>query len=160
MLIAGIDPGFEGGITILNPISKDIVRTTPMPLVGEGSLKKIDMFAFCRLIDGLDRVFVEAVHAMPGQGVTSMFKFGYNAGMLEGAISALKVPVHFVTPQAWMKKVLVGYPKIGKPSQVFCARTFPTQDWRAGPRCRVPHDGMTDSCCIAYYGMLQMQNKL
>jgi len=47
--------------------------------------------------------FIEKVHAMPGQGVTSMFNFGKSAGALEMLLCALKIPFEHVTPQKWQK---------------------------------------------------------
>jgi crossover junction endodeoxyribonuclease RuvC len=48
-------------------------------------------------------VFLEAVHSMPGQGVASSFKFGRGYGFLRGVITALKYPLHDVSPQKWQK---------------------------------------------------------
>ena len=44
---------------------------------------------------------LERVHAMPGQGVTSMFTFGANYGYWRGVLQALNVPFREVTPQRW-----------------------------------------------------------
>jgi hypothetical protein len=51
------------------------------------------------------RFVVEFVHAMPGQGVTSMFTFGRGTGVGFGALFALRpdCPVYEVPPQTWQK---------------------------------------------------------
>ena len=53
-------------------------------------------------------VFLESVHAMPGQGSTSMFRFGEGYGLWIGIISALLLPMTKVTPQAWKKMLMAG----------------------------------------------------
>jgi crossover junction endodeoxyribonuclease RuvC len=52
-------------------------------------------------------VGLELVHAMPGQGVTSMFSMGRGVGIWEGILAGLRIPFDTVTPQAW-KKLLLG----------------------------------------------------
>ena len=53
---------------------------------------------------------LEKVHAMPGQGVTSMFSFGENYGIYLGILSALSIPFILVSPQKW-QKIIGNMPK-------------------------------------------------
>jgi crossover junction endodeoxyribonuclease RuvC len=46
---------------------------------------------------------LESVHSMPGQGVSSSFKFGRGFGNLEMALTAARIPYTYVTPQRWQK---------------------------------------------------------
>jgi len=46
---------------------------------------------------------LERVGAMPGQGVSSMFKFGQAFGTVQGILAALKVPTHLVAPVTWKR---------------------------------------------------------
>ncbi len=46
---------------------------------------------------------IEKVHAMPGQGVTSSFNFGFGTGVYHGICRALKIPLVEVRPQEWQK---------------------------------------------------------
>ena len=46
---------------------------------------------------------IEAVAAMPGQGVSSMFRFGESVGVVLGVLGALQIPLRWVTPQRWKK---------------------------------------------------------
>lgn len=48
-----------------------------------------------------DACVIEQVGAMPKQGVTSMFRFGYAAGMVEGCAAALGLPIHFMRSNQW-----------------------------------------------------------
>jgi hypothetical protein len=42
---------------------------------------------------------------MPGQGVSSSFKFGMSYGSLRMALIAHSIPFESVTPQAWQKSL-------------------------------------------------------
>lgn len=53
--------------------------------------------------DGEVEACIEKVHAMPGQGVTSMFNFGMSYGALRMAVIASGIPFRDVTPQMWQK---------------------------------------------------------
>ena len=50
-----------------------------------------------------DHVFIEQVAARPGQGVTSMFRFGLTAGQIIGLVAGLRVPYSLVLPQRWQR---------------------------------------------------------
>lgn len=52
---------------------------------------------------------IEHVHSFPGQGVTSMFKFGMNYGLLRMALIAVGIPFEEKTPHTWQKGL--GIPK-------------------------------------------------
>jgi len=47
--------------------------------------------------------YLEKVHAMPKQGVSSTFKFGVGFGFIIGCLTSLKIPYEFVTPNTWQK---------------------------------------------------------
>lgn len=53
-------------------------------------------------------VFIEKVSAMPGQGVSSMFRLGEGYGLWIGIISALKLPLTKVHPATWKKVMMQG----------------------------------------------------
>ena len=48
---------------------------------------------------------IEKVHAMPGQGVTSMFTFGQGYGFLRACLIASGIRFQEVTPRTWQKEV-------------------------------------------------------
>jgi crossover junction endodeoxyribonuclease RuvC len=50
-----------------------------------------------------DLAIIEKVGARPGQGVSSMFRFGQSFGTIIGVVAALQIPVRFVTPGRWKK---------------------------------------------------------
>ena len=71
-----------------------------------GKKKVIDLFVLGKLFQRAkaDYVVIEKVHAMPGQGVTSMFSFGYAYGAVKAlAETFVEHEVIDVTPQKWKK---------------------------------------------------------
>tara|TARA_R100000655_G_scaffold58794_1_gene97192 strand:- start:127 stop:486 length:360 start_codon:yes stop_codon:yes gene_type:complete len=48
---------------------------------------------------------LEKVNAMPGQGVSSTFKFGQNFGWIRGVLMALRIVFFEERPAQWMKQV-------------------------------------------------------
>jgi crossover junction endodeoxyribonuclease RuvC len=105
MRILGIDPGLSGALVLLE---KGIpVEWAVTPTVMEGKSNRVNAVAVARIIHQwqVDICYMEAVHAMPGNGSSSMFNFGHATGTIKGVLGALEVPVRMVTPQAWKKHV-------------------------------------------------------
>ena len=148
MNIIGIDPGQKGGVAF---ISDDSAEAIPMPMAG----KEVDGRALAAWI-GLRKptlVVVEKVGAMPGQGVTSMFTFGRNFGVLLGVIEALGYPYKLVTPQAWKKIVLAGTSRDKTAASEHVHQMYPDVELSPG-KMRTAHDGMADAVCLAEYGRM------
>lgn len=112
----GLDPGFSGGITILERrgTSLKIFLSFPMPIKILKDRKEIDAkllyetlkdFSPTHPLKSRQRpktlAVIEDVAAMPGQGVVSMFRFGYGAGVLWGVLAALDIPTIKIKPQVW-----------------------------------------------------------
>lgn len=99
-LIVGIDPGISGAIAILDSRG-DAVDVYDMP-VADGFVS--GGLLYQSLEDRLIRlVVVEKVNAMPGQGVSSMFKFGDSVGAVRGVVGALGVPLAWAPPGVWKR---------------------------------------------------------
>jgi len=148
MVVIGIDPGKQGGFAILNT-DKPWVNAAPTPMIG----KEID---YRRVHEALmhyspDMIVIEKVHAMPKQGVTSMFNFGMGYGALVALATASAARVVLVTPQMWKKHVLAGTNKDKDAAIQFSNLTYPSVKLIL-PRCRTAHDGMADAICLAHYG--------
>lgn len=103
MRVIGIDPGASGALVLLD--NGQPIEWTTMPVTKVGSSTRVNAAALTDWIASgcCDHVYVEAVHAMPGQGVTSMFNFGHSCGTIMGVLGALGLPHTFVTPQKWKK---------------------------------------------------------
>lgn len=94
LMIIGIDPGASGGIAVLSEGHLATAQKLPET--------ERDIYDYLEALSWADPiVFLEKVHSMPKQGVSSTFKFGMNYGFLRGLIIALKYPLYDVTPQKW-----------------------------------------------------------
>ncbi len=95
------DPGTSGAGAFYFTAHRDTVSVEDTPLA-DG---RVDGATLARRIEIMrpDLAIIERVGAMPGQGVSSMFNFGAAYGTVIGVVSALKIPVHFVTPAKWKK---------------------------------------------------------
>lgn len=95
----------------------------------------------------VERLAVEHVHAMPGQGVVSMFTFGVEVGKVHGTLTAMDRPFLIVTPQVW-QRILPDGIDAKKRVRKFCEDTWGLDRFiPAG--CRVPHQGGMDAAVIA-----------
>lgn len=102
----GVDPGKTGGIARLDEAGA-ILSLDKMPE------SEADLLAILRgnlEVDGRTFALLESVHAMPGQGVTSMFSFGENFGLCKGCLSGAGVPWELVRPVEWQRGL--GIPKV------------------------------------------------
>ena len=155
-MILGVDPGLGGGLAI---IGNEGIMTETMPVTaGEIDLARLARWLKAHSHD-ISMAFVEKVHSMPKQGVSSTFKFGDVYGTIKGMLTAFGIPFELVTPQSWTKELHAGVSK-GLPakerSRLVASRLFPDLDLRESSRCRVPHDGMIDALLIAEYGIRKM----
>lgn len=99
MIYLGVDPGKSGAIVSID---------------GDGAVEWIkgretmhDIWAWLvnPFHEDRDRVrcVIEQVNAMPGQGVTSMFRFGQSFGQLEAFVVAAGAPYKLVRPAKWQQ---------------------------------------------------------
>jgi crossover junction endodeoxyribonuclease RuvC len=160
MYYIGVDPGKTGGIAIIRYAVREVIAITPMIIAG----KDIDLSA---TVDWLDKYlgdhsvecYIEKVSAMPKQGVTSMFNFGFSTGAIHGIMAALNIPRHLVTPQQWKNVVLVNTKKDKDAAVDYCRRIWPDTSLMATERSRKAHSGMADALCIAKYGIYKDRNE-
>lgn len=97
MILIGIDPGASGGVAIFDANTNQI-ELFKCP---ETETEIAHLFRF--IVSERARALIEKVHAMPGQGVTSMFSFGRNYGFLRGCLIAFQIPFDEIPPQRWQK---------------------------------------------------------
>ena len=146
----GIDPGLKGGISVL--MHDRVYQVEKMPVIKNGTKQVINaqgLRDFLIEYDSAKLAVIEKVHAMPGQGVTSMFNFGFGCGLIEGILTCLCIPFVYVTPQAWQKALLGGIDsKLEKKrSTVYCQQRWPSvTKWT---------DGTADATCMAYWGFMR-----
>jgi crossover junction endodeoxyribonuclease RuvC len=149
--ILGVDIGLQGAFSLY--VDGKFERVIDMPCVEviRGGKKKnhISAQGVAAAIKELNptHAIVEKVGAMPNQGVTSMFAFGRAAGIIEGALAALNVPVTYVTPQAWMKAT-----QCGKGKDAIRHRCMELHPEHQQLFARVKDSGRADATMMAYYG--------
>ena len=104
-MIVGIDPGKNGAIVIRNAgritmfdIPKDKENNIDVDKLA-GIFKCVKYWS----IVGKSVAVIEKVHALPREGVTSSFNFGYINGLLVMAATIHFDEVVFVTPMKWKK---------------------------------------------------------
>ena len=150
----GVDPGISGAIAIFE--GTELLDVLDMPVVETMSGKKKKRRISPEMlvaeieehIEFLSRVYIEDVHAMPGQGVTSMFAFGESAGLIRGVCAGLKLPVCLVSPITWKRHMrLHGAGKDA--SRAMAARLWPE---KAGLFRRQRDDVRAEAALLAHYG--------
>ena len=107
-IILGFDPGQTGAVAAFDGERIEAVIDMPTMTRLHGKGNQVDPYTLATaLIDlcaGREATAVlEAVSAMPGQGVTSTFHFGESVGVVLGVLGALQIPVRMVTPAKWKK---------------------------------------------------------
>lgn len=152
MIVIGIDPGLSGAIVVLeNGVP---IEWTSMPTMKTGSANRVNasaLAAFIRPLVYADQdiiAYVELVASMPKQGVASMFSFGHAAGVVQGVLGALEIPVAMVTPATWKKRAgLIGQDKDA--ARVKAIQMFPS--WRDLDK-KGKGQALADAALIAIYG--------
>jgi crossover junction endodeoxyribonuclease RuvC len=160
MIVFGVDPGLSGAVCALHyrgtagPPTLFVVDMPVVEVVRNGKTKRevsaaqlADVFANFKATDADCVAYVERVGAMPGQGVSSVFSFGRSAGIVEGVLAALKIPVTIVTPQRWQKTMAVRDGKDG--ARLRAAELWPGD---AHVFARKKDDGRADAALIAAAG--------
>jgi len=95
-------------------------------------------------------VFVEQVSARPGQGVTSMFRFGESFGLVKGVCAGIGLPLTLVTPQEWRRGMRVPTGKDGSRQRI-----LELQPELAKRFARKKDHGRADAMLIALHGKMQ-----
>ena len=141
MIYIGIDPGKNGGIafTSLNLVEVSIYSDECLINICNMFRNRTDVICY-----------LEQVHAMPKQGVSSTFNFGMNFGFIQGVLKAYEIPYELVTPQKWKKEFSCTSDK--NTSIEVCKRLFPNVNLKATDRCKKDHDGIAEALLIAEYG--------
>lgn len=115
MIYAGYDPGKTGAMVALTD-KGELFEYERFPLIKVGKKSVLDIRAMAewlellRTVDGRVRVTIEKVHAMPGQGVTSMFSFGRSLGLIEGMVATQGFPCTYAAPRTWQAVMLKDKP--------------------------------------------------
>jgi crossover junction endodeoxyribonuclease RuvC len=94
----GIDPGKTGAVAIM------VGNVVTIYDFGDVRIPS-KLLTLTNLFPGATHAVLEKVHSMPGQGVSSTFKFGESFGWWKGALDAINIPYDLITPQRWQKEM-------------------------------------------------------
>ena len=153
----GIDPGKSGAIAVFRPrVGRlDIFDMPTLEITRNGKTKHelspimlANQLSDFQHLQPIPKVIMERVGAMPGQGVTSAFNFGFTTGCIHGIIAACGIEIRTVSPQVWKRKYgLIGQNKDASRGEA--SRRFPefTHLWSLKK-----HDGRAEAALLALYG--------
>lgn len=152
MKFIGIDPGLDGAVAILP--DGILIDTPTLTVQGKGKSKKRE-YAVASMVQTLigrasseSWCALEKIHAMPGQGVTSMFSMGVGLGLWRGILAALFIGHEEPTPQRWQKVMLDGMGKGKDASRLRAIQLFPQL---ADQLSRKKDHGRADALLLAEY---------
>ena len=152
----GIDVGASGAIAVFE--NGKLIAVHDMPtktiVINKRNKKRVDADALNELLDfHVDMAVIEAVTAMPNQGVSSMFAFGQAAGIVEGVVASVTNNVMYVRPQSWK-----GY--FNLTNDKGASRELAAQLWpeMSDSFKRVKDDGRAEAALIGLWG-IENENK-
>lgn len=176
MVTVGIDIGIAGGIAVAwwgDGLLPAKLEAAPMPIEqaggkGRKATHAAGIYAFLAprvlpaLVEwrstakgtgGIVAVF-ERVHAMPGQGTASMFSFGRSAGMVEGVLVTMGLPIWPVEPARWKRDMEVTADK--RAAQAKAAKLLPAfaHQW-----ARAKDDGVAEAAMLALWARWHAMGK-
>lgn len=106
----GVDPGLSGALAFYDPNTNDlIIHDMPVHEIvkNKKTKRQLDLYQLGILMDSMANVtkhaFIEAPSAMPGQGVTSSFAFGFGCGCAQMVVAANLIPMTLYAPAVWKK---------------------------------------------------------
>jgi crossover junction endodeoxyribonuclease RuvC len=152
MIVAGIDPGKTGALSIVYDDGTVLLFDVPTAIV-KGKAKPSWSEWRSTWSVGLDfnvpdLIVIEDISARPGQGVTSMFTFGRTLGFAHALAAGTGARIEFVTPSVWKGKLgLLNSDKSA--SREKCRTLFPKI---AHSLARVKDDGRAEATLLAHYG--------
>lgn len=149
MIIAGIDPGKTGAMVHLFPNDDVLVFRVPLMVQnGKETPSEAEWARTWGCTEAADMYVIERVGSMPGQGVSSTFKFGNTFGFVKALAYMQARPTHLVTPSVWKGKM--GLLKSDKNAARELARRMLPK--LAPYITRVKDDGVAEAALLALYG--------
>lgn len=154
----GVDPGTTGAAVLYDPVT-EVLSGIAFPTLDIKGKKVIDLHQLAGWFDlyasRIKLATIEQVGAMPKQGLSSTFKFGFATGSLHGLLAAHFVRIQTVTPQKWKARYGLGGDDKDKSRQA-ASRLFPRYAslW---PR-KLDH-GVAEAALLCHYGYTENYGK-
>ena len=152
MIVLAIDPGISGAFAWCD--GNKLIAVEDMPTIEVRGKRRVSAANVSRIMQlySVDLVVIEAVHSMPGQGVSSSFGFGRSLGVLEGVSAGLGLPVEMAVPAVWKRLA-------GVPADKGAVRQMATQYWpfQAELFKRAKDDGRADAALMARWAAMRQR---
>lgn len=150
--VIGIDPGLSGAIAFYDGVTLQVEDMPTVKAKTKGN--DLNVVGLVDIIEdmwtqGPTAAYIERVSAMPGQGVSSMFKFGRVFGNAEALILAFRIPINYISPSKW--KMEWGLTGGKEKSRARALEWFPQY---SDLFARKKDDGRAEAALIARYGYL------
>lgn len=143
----GIDPGVEGAIAILHPINNLRFTISFMP---DGTIDAWKIISNIIIYEN-SIAYIEKVWK-PSKLVRI-------AGILEGIMLSLDIPVYRVAPSTWRKEILGNKNATKDDAIKFCMENFSDINLLRTERSRVPDHNLAEAILIAEYARRKHQNE-
>jgi crossover junction endodeoxyribonuclease RuvC len=149
----GIDSGLSSALALC---CNEQWTLLDMPIVGDAKHHELNGPELCRWLceHAPDHAYIEYASARPGQGVTSMFRFGCGYGGIKMALAACSVPFTVVTPVKWKPAVGIQKGADKEASRQRALQLFPDQ---AANLARKKDHARADAILLAYFGMRALE---
>jgi crossover junction endodeoxyribonuclease RuvC len=154
MMKCGADPGNTGAFVLLDDSLK-VIDMVDMPVMSLGEHKQqVNAAELAKILKnwqdrfGKYTVYLELVHTMPGQGISSSGNFMMGFGVIQGICGALQIPLVLVRPNAWKRTAgLIGKPKDA--CRTLMQQLYPEQELGLKK-----HIGRADALAIARFSWM------
>ena len=153
MIIAGIDPGLNGGISFIETESKR-VQNEKAPVfkftVGKKTKRFLDIWTLHTMLNDQQpkHIFIEKQQAMPKQGLSSTFATGMGYGIYLGMIVASGFSYTEVIPRKWKNDLDCTSDKDATRKRASELMPQGSHLWQMKT-----YDGLAEASLIAYWGI-------
>jgi crossover junction endodeoxyribonuclease RuvC len=145
-MIIGIDPGATGAVAIMSD-NGYLIDLFDLPHIKGAGLSPQMLATALGEWDDVNHAFIERVAARPGAGVSGMFNFGRDFGVILGVCGAMAIPYSLATPSKWKRD-------LGLTADKDQARARAAQLWPGAAKqfARKKDDGRAEAALIALWG--------
>lgn len=157
MIYCGCDNGVSGALVALSDVSGvSPLAMIPMPVEAKKRGNQVDILKVWEWMEPLSH----------GEGLTVVVEKPNNAqtpstaasmadsfGVVRALLALKRIRHVFISPQRWQKAMLpncqTGQTKTY--ALTVAKQLWPSETWRASPRCTTPHLGLVDAALIAEF---------
>ena len=144
--ILGIDPGLDGGLFLFDlKIGQHELSKMPISIIKPKNRRQINATKIAKMLGPIRKdismAIVEQVNAYPGQGIVSMFNFGYGFGQIDGVLSTLNIKTIKAHPATW--KSAIGLDADKASSLAMAKKLF--------PKNFISHDGIAEAALLTHF---------